>query len=115
MSSAPVRASEPRAMLPVAVLRRISRPRKAAVAKKYGGAEIASPLKALELIAAAQSNTYSQGFDAEDQALAELVMTDALRASLYSFNLIQKKRTSSYPPRAALSRQLAARLASSFS
>ena len=65
---------------------------KAAVAKKYGGAEIASPLKALELIAAAQSNTYSQGFDAEDQALAELVMTDALRASLYSFNLIQKKR-----------------------
>ena len=65
---------------------------KAAVAKKYGGAEITAPLKALELIKAAQTNTTSQGFDAEDQALAELVMTDALRASLYSFNLIQKKR-----------------------
>jgi 3-hydroxyacyl-CoA dehydrogenase/enoyl-CoA hydratase/carnithine racemase len=65
---------------------------KAAVAKKYGGAEITAPLKALELIKAAQTNTTSQGFDAEDHALAELVMTDALRASLYSFNLIQKKR-----------------------
>ena len=80
---------------------------KAAVAKKYGGAEIASPLKALELIAAAQSNTYSQGFDAEDQALAELVMTDALRASLYSFNLIQKKRKKvEGAPKPAVSRKV---------
>jgi 3-hydroxyacyl-CoA dehydrogenase/enoyl-CoA hydratase/carnithine racemase len=80
---------------------------KAAVAKKYGGAEIASPLKALELIAAAQSNTYSQGFDAEDQVLAELVMTDALRASLYSFNLIQKKRKKvEGAPKPALARKI---------
>ena len=80
---------------------------KAAVAKKYGGAEIASPLKALELIAAAQSNTYSQGFDAEDQVLAELVMTDALRASLYSFNLIQKKRKKvEGAPKPALARKV---------
>jgi len=80
---------------------------KAAVAKKYGGAEIASPLKALELIAAAQTNTYAQGFDAEDQALAELVMTDALRASLYSFNLIQKKRKKvEGAPKPALARKV---------
>ncbi len=80
---------------------------KAAVAKKYGGAEIASPLKALELIAAAQTNTYSQGFDAEDQALAELVMTDSLRASLYSFNLIQKKRKKvEGAPKPALARKV---------
>ena len=80
---------------------------KAAVAKKYGGAEIASPLKALELIAAAQSNTYSQGFDAEDQVLAELVMTDSLRASLYSFNLIQKKRKKvEGAPKPALARKV---------
>lgn len=80
---------------------------KAAVAKKYGGAEIASPLKALELIAAAQTNTYSQGFDAEDQALADLVMTDALRASLYSFNLIQKKRKKvEGAPKPALARKV---------
>jgi len=80
---------------------------KAAVAKKYGGAEVAAPLKALELIAAAQSNTFSQGFDAEDQALAELVMTDSLRASLYSFNLIQKKRKKvEGAPKPALARQV---------
>jgi 3-hydroxyacyl-CoA dehydrogenase/enoyl-CoA hydratase/carnithine racemase len=80
---------------------------KAAVAKKYGGAEIASPLKALELIAAAQSNTYSQGFDAEDQVLADLVMTDSLRASLYSFNLIQKKRKKvEGAPKPALARKV---------
>jgi 3-hydroxyacyl-CoA dehydrogenase/enoyl-CoA hydratase/carnithine racemase len=66
---------------------------KAASLKKYGGAEIASPMRALELIAAARTNTRGAGFDAEDQALADLTMSDPLRASLYAFNLIQKKRT----------------------
>ena len=63
-----------------------------AALKKYGGAEIASPTAALTLIAAAQHNTKTAGFDAEDQALADLTMSDPLRASLYAFNLIQKKR-----------------------
>ena len=63
-----------------------------AALKKYGGAEIASPTAALTLIAAAQQNTKAAGFDAEDQALADLTMSDPLRASLYAFNLIQKKR-----------------------
>ena len=53
---------------------------KAAALKKYGGATIASPFKALELIAAAKSNTLGQGFDAEDQVLADLTMSDPLRA-----------------------------------
>ena len=65
---------------------------RAAALKKYGGAEIAAPMRALELIAAAKSATRSSGFDAEDQALADLTMSDPLRASLYAFNLIQKKR-----------------------
>jgi len=65
---------------------------RAAGLKKYGGAEIASPTRALELIAASQKCTLGQGFDAEDQALADLTMSDPLRASLYAFNLIQKKR-----------------------
>ena len=51
---------------------------KAAALKKYGGAEIASPMKALELIAAARTNTLGQGFDAEDQVLADLTMSDPL-------------------------------------
>jgi 3-hydroxyacyl-CoA dehydrogenase/enoyl-CoA hydratase/carnithine racemase len=65
---------------------------RAAALKKYGGAEIASPMKALELIAAAKSNTRGAGFDAEDASLADLTMSDPLRASLYAFNVIQKKR-----------------------
>jgi 3-hydroxyacyl-CoA dehydrogenase/enoyl-CoA hydratase/carnithine racemase len=65
---------------------------KAAVAKKYGGADVESPKRALELIQAAKTNTLDQGFDAEDGILADLVMGNPLRASLYAFNLIQKKR-----------------------
>lgn len=49
-------------------------------------------MKALELIAAARSNTLGEGFDAEDQVLSDLTMSDPLRSSLYAFNLIQKKR-----------------------
>jgi 3-hydroxyacyl-CoA dehydrogenase/enoyl-CoA hydratase/carnithine racemase len=65
---------------------------KAAALKKFGGAELSAPRIALELIAAAKSNTRGAGFDAEDQALADLTMSDPLRASLYAFNLIQKKK-----------------------
>lgn len=65
---------------------------KAAALKKFGGADIASPRKALELIAASKTCTNGEGFDAEDQVLADLVMSDPLRASLYAFNMIQKKR-----------------------
>ena len=63
-----------------------------AMNKKYGGAQLASPTKALALIKDARTNTLSAGFDAEDQALADLTMSDELRASLYAFNLMQKKR-----------------------
>jgi len=65
---------------------------RAAALKKFGGAELTAPRIALELIAAAKSNTRGAGFDAEDQALADLTMSDPLRASLYAFNLIQKKK-----------------------
>ncbi len=80
---------------------------RAAALKKYGGAEIASPNRALELIAASQKSTLGQGFDAEDQALADLTMSDSLRASLYAFNLIQKKRKKvEGAPKAALARKI---------
>ena len=80
---------------------------KAAVAKKYGGAEIAAPLRALELIYAARTNTLDQGFDAEDEILANLVMGNPLRASLYAFNLIQKKRKKvEGAPKPALARKV---------
>jgi len=80
---------------------------KAASLKKYGGAEIASPMRALELIAAARTNTRGAGFDAEDKALADLTMSDPLRASLYAFNLIQKKRKKvEGAPKPALARKV---------
>jgi 3-hydroxyacyl-CoA dehydrogenase/enoyl-CoA hydratase/carnithine racemase len=80
---------------------------KAASLKKYGGAEIASPMRALELISAARTNTRGAGFDAEDQALADLTMSDPLRASLYAFNLIQKKRKKvEGAPKPALARKV---------
>ena len=80
---------------------------RAAVLKKYGGAEIASPMKALELISAAKSNTLGAGFDAEDLALADLTMSDPLRASLYAFNVIQKKRKKvEGAPKPALARKV---------
>jgi len=81
---------------------------RAAALKKYGGAEIASPMRALELISAAKSNTRAAGFDAEDQSLADLTMGDPLRASLYAFNLIQKKRKKvEGAPKPALARKVA--------
>ena len=80
---------------------------RAAALKKYGGAEIASPVAALKLIAEAQSNTRDAGFDAEDQVLADLTMSDGLRASLYAFNLIQKKRKKvEGAPKPALARKV---------
>ncbi len=80
---------------------------RAAALKKYGGAQIASPVAALKLIAEAKSNTRSAGFDAEDQVLADLTMNDGLRASLYAFNLIQKKRKKvEGAPKPALARKV---------
>jgi len=75
--------------------------------KKFGGAEIASPMKALELMAASRTYSRGAGFDAEDQTLADLTMSDPLRASLYAFNLIQKKRKKvEGAPKAALARKV---------
>lgn len=80
---------------------------KAAIAKKYGGADIEAPRRALELISAARTNTLDQGFDAEDEILANLVMGNPLRASLYAFNLIQKKRKKvEGAPKPALARKV---------
>jgi 3-hydroxyacyl-CoA dehydrogenase/enoyl-CoA hydratase/carnithine racemase len=81
---------------------------KAAALKKYGGADIDAPRRALELIAAARTATRTDGFDAEDVTLADLTMSDSLRASLYAFNLIQKKRKKvEGAPKPALARKVA--------
>ena len=50
-----------------------------------------APYVALDLIAAAKTNTKAEGFAAEDAALTSLVMGDDLRAGLYAFDLVQKR------------------------
>jgi 3-hydroxyacyl-CoA dehydrogenase/enoyl-CoA hydratase/carnithine racemase len=49
-----------------------------------------SPYKALELLKAAKNTDKKTGFAAEDEALSELISGDQFRASIYSFNLVQK-------------------------
>jgi len=54
-----------------------------------------APYRALDLLAAAHGSSRAEGFAAENEALADLVMTDEFRASLYAFNLVNRagKRT----------------------
>ena len=50
-----------------------------------------APYRALDLVRAARTSSRDEGFAAEDEALADLVMGEDLRASLYSFDLVQKR------------------------
>lgn len=50
-----------------------------------------SPYAALELLKAAKNTDRATGFAAEDEALAELITGDQFRASIYAFNLVQKR------------------------
>ncbi|MBD8728049.1 3-hydroxyacyl-CoA dehydrogenase NAD-binding domain-containing protein [Frigoribacterium sp. CFBP 13707] len=60
-----------------------------------------SPYAALELLKAARSTDRATGFAAEDEALAGLVAGDQFAASMYSFDLVQKraKKPAGAPPR----------------
>jgi 3-hydroxyacyl-CoA dehydrogenase/enoyl-CoA hydratase/carnithine racemase len=61
-----------------------------------------SPYKALELLRAARTTDRDTGFAAEDEALSELVAGDQFAASIYAFNLVQKraKRPAGAPDKA---------------
>ncbi|MDL5350246.1 3-hydroxyacyl-CoA dehydrogenase NAD-binding domain-containing protein [Microbacterium sp. zg-YB36] len=50
-----------------------------------------SPYVALELLERAKSGTKAEGFAREDEALAELVTGDQFAASMYAFDLVQKR------------------------
>jgi 3-hydroxyacyl-CoA dehydrogenase/enoyl-CoA hydratase/carnithine racemase len=67
---------------------------------KTGGASPAA-YRALDLIAAARTATRDEAFAAEDDALADLILTPELRAGLYAFDLVQKraKRPAGAPDR----------------
>ncbi|KII00398.1 3-hydroxyacyl-CoA dehydrogenase [Streptomonospora alba] len=57
--------------------------------KLHGAAP--APARALELVAASKDRTRDEGFAAEDEALADLMMSDELTAGLYAFDLNQKR------------------------
>lgn len=50
-----------------------------------------APYRALELLKLAKSNDLERGFAAEDEALAELIAGDQFVASIYAFNLVQRR------------------------
>jgi 3-hydroxyacyl-CoA dehydrogenase/enoyl-CoA hydratase/carnithine racemase len=50
-----------------------------------------APYRALDLLRAAKNTTKAEGFAAEDEALADLTSGDQFRASIYAFNLVQKR------------------------
>ncbi|MEO7754179.1 MAG: 3-hydroxyacyl-CoA dehydrogenase NAD-binding domain-containing protein [Terracoccus sp.] len=72
------------------------------VADVKTGRQARSPYAALDLVAAARTATREEGFAAEDEVLADLLMSDELRAGLYAFDLVQKraKRPAGAPDRA---------------
>ncbi|MFC7623840.1 3-hydroxyacyl-CoA dehydrogenase NAD-binding domain-containing protein [Microlunatus sp. GCM10028923] len=50
-----------------------------------------APYRALELIAAAKTADREAAYTAENEALADLIMSEELRSSLYAFDLVQKR------------------------
>ena len=67
----------------------VARGRAVADGKLHGGAP--APYRALDLIAAAKTASRDQGFAAEDEALADLVVSEELRAGVYAFDLTQRR------------------------
>ncbi len=55
------------------------------------GTVAVAPYRALDLIKAAKNTDRATGFAAEDEALADLIAGDQFRASIYAFNLVQKR------------------------
>ncbi|MFG3436272.1 3-hydroxyacyl-CoA dehydrogenase NAD-binding domain-containing protein [Nonomuraea sp. NPDC047897] len=60
-----------------------------------------APYRALDLVALARTASRDEGFAAEDEALADLLMGDELRSGLYAFDLVQRraKRPAGAPDR----------------
>ncbi|MDT3395490.1 3-hydroxyacyl-CoA dehydrogenase NAD-binding domain-containing protein [Streptomyces sp. B1866] len=69
--------------------RAVERGREIADSKVHGAAPAA--YRALDIIAAAKNGDLRQGFDSEDHALADLIMSGELRSGIYAFNLVQKR------------------------
>ncbi|HEX6337918.1 MAG TPA: 3-hydroxyacyl-CoA dehydrogenase NAD-binding domain-containing protein [Jiangellaceae bacterium] len=67
----------------------VARGRAAADGRVHGVAP--APYRALELISAARTSTREEGFAAEDDVLAELIMSEEFRSGVYAFDLVQRR------------------------
>ncbi|MEU8351671.1 3-hydroxyacyl-CoA dehydrogenase NAD-binding domain-containing protein [Streptomyces sp. NPDC048845] len=67
----------------------VARGKAVADGKVHGAAPAA--YRALDIIAKAKDGDLRAGFDAEDSALADLIMGGELRSGIYAFNLVQKR------------------------
>jgi len=63
---------------------------RAALDERLHGAPPA-PYRALELLALAKSAPFADGTAAEDEALADLILSEELRSGLYAFDLVQRR------------------------
>ncbi|WP_265521368.1 3-hydroxyacyl-CoA dehydrogenase NAD-binding domain-containing protein [Oerskovia flava] len=63
-----------------------------------------APYRALDLVAAARTATKDEAFAAEDEALADLIMSDEMRASVYAFGLVSKGKKPTGAPDPQLAR-----------
>lgn len=65
------------------------------------GTAARAPYVALDLLSAAKDGDLERGFEREDEALAELISGDQFAASIYAFDLVQKraKRPAGAPDR----------------
>ena len=71
--------------------------------KLHGAAP--APYRAIDLVAAARGRSREEGFAAEDEGLADLLLSEELRAGLYAFDLTQKRaRHAAGAPDASLAR-----------
>ncbi|HEU5333900.1 MAG TPA: 3-hydroxyacyl-CoA dehydrogenase NAD-binding domain-containing protein [Actinocrinis sp.] len=67
----------------------VARGREIADSKVHGAT--AAPYLALDLIEKARTASRDEGFAAEDDALADRIMSEELRSGIYAFNLVQKR------------------------
>ena len=69
--------------------RAVARGRAVADSKVHGAAPAA--YRALDIVAAVKDGDLQAGYDAEDTALADLIMGGELRSGIYAFNLVQRR------------------------
>jgi 3-hydroxyacyl-CoA dehydrogenase/enoyl-CoA hydratase/carnithine racemase len=68
---------------------------------------IPSAYRALDLLALAKDASFEEGTAAEDEAMADLLMSDELRSGLYAFDLVQRRaKRPAGAPAAALARDV---------